>query len=96
MKACKYKACGKAIEEEYYRNIERHFCGTKCKNKYFVDKRRKKIKQMALDYKGSKCSICGYQKSVYALIFHHLDPSKKDFNISKNGHSRSWDRVRTE
>lgn len=28
------------------------------------------------------CSICGYKKSQYALDFHHLDSSLKDFNVS--------------
>jgi hypothetical protein len=27
---------------------------------------------------GSKCSVCGYDRCLYALDFHHLDPDKKD------------------
>ena len=33
---------------------------------------------------GGKCSICGYNKCLHALQFHHIDPSKKKFNISSN------------
>ncbi len=29
-----------------------------------VDKRRKEIKQLSLEYKGNKCSICGYNKCI--------------------------------
>lgn len=32
---------------------------------------------------GSKCQICGYDKCLAALEFHHKDPSKKEYNISK-------------
>lgn len=30
---------------------------------------------MAIAYKGGKCQICGYDKCVGALEFHHLDPT---------------------
>lgn len=61
-----------------------------------VQKRRKKIKQMAIDYKGGCCEKCGYNKCNEALEFHHLDPSKKDFGISSNGHCNSWEKVKKE
>jgi len=59
-----------------------------------VAKRRRKIKQMAIDYKGGKCQICGYEKYQGALDLHHL--YDKSFGISQKGHSRSWERVRQE
>ena len=61
-----------------------------------VRKRRKKVRQMAIEYKGGCCSRCGYSKCVEALEFHHLDSARKDFGISERGHSRSWERVRAE
>ncbi len=61
-----------------------------------VSKRRKKIREMALIYKGNKCTICGYSKCSRALSFHHKDPSKKKFGISMNGLTRSWTRVKAE
>lgn len=30
-------------------------------------------------YKGGKCIVCGYNKSIRALQFHHLDPTQKDY-----------------
>lgn len=51
---------------------------------------------MAVAYKGSKCERCGYDRCVEALEFHHTDPTKKDFNISSKGHTRSWNRVQAE
>ena len=61
-----------------------------------VIKRRKKIKQLAFEYKGNKCVICSYDKCLRALEFHHLDPSKKDFAIGSKGYTRSWERVKKE
>ena len=61
-----------------------------------VAKRRKRLKQMAIDLKGGKCIICGYKKSSAALDFHHVDGSKKEFGISLDGITRSWQRVQKE
>ena len=72
------------------------FCGQKCKNKFYVDRRRKAIKAKAIAYKGSKCERCGYDKCMAALDFHHRNPKEKEFGISSSGHSRSWERVRKE
>lgn len=68
----------------------------KRKNVEYVQRRRHKIKEMAIEYKGGCCQCCGYSKSKRALEFHHLDPTEKDFNISHKGHSRSWERVKKE
>ena len=61
-----------------------------------VQKRRKKLKQMALEYKGGQCIKCGYNKSIRALVFHHTDPKEKDFGIGANGITYSWKRVKQE
>lgn len=37
-----------------------------------------KQKRKAIEYKGGKCYVCGYDKCQAALEFHHLDPSKKE------------------
>lgn len=61
-----------------------------------VQKRREKLKEMAIQYKGGKCCICGYNKYQGALEFHHLNPSEKDFAISSSGYTRSWEEVKSE
>ncbi|MEK9158419.1 MAG: hypothetical protein AAB673_00245 [Patescibacteria group bacterium] len=55
-----------------------------------VEKRRKKLREMAIVYKGGKCHLCGYNKCSQALEFHHLDPKIKDFGISASGSTRAW------
>ena len=61
-----------------------------------VTKRRKKLREMAREYKGGKCEICGYRKCGRALSFHHINPKKKDFGLSSRGLTRSWDRIQKE
>ena len=61
-----------------------------------VQKRRNKIKLMSIEYKGGKCEICGYNKCIAALEFHHLDSAEKDFGISAKGYTRSWEKVKEE
>lgn len=61
-----------------------------------VTKRRQALKRMAVEYKGGKCSECGYNKSMAALQFHHIDPSIKQFNISLSGSTKSWSKIRNE
>lgn len=61
-----------------------------------VAKRRKKIKEMAIAYKGGKCCICGYDKCNSALDFHHKDEREKSFGLSVRGLTRSWDRTKAE
>lgn len=65
-------------------------------NSKAVQKRRLKLKQLSVDYKGGCCERCGYKKSLSALEFHHLDPNEKDFSISKNGDTKSWERIKKE
>ncbi len=61
-----------------------------------VQKRRRKVRLMALEHKGSKCEICGYDRCLEALEFHHLDGDGKDFGISDRGYTRSWARIKEE
>lgn len=53
------------------------------------------FKQKCIDYKGGKCELCGYDKCIAALEFHHLDPSKKEFGIAQAKRSH-WNEVQLE
>ena len=61
-----------------------------------VVKRRKKIKQLSLDYKGNMCQSCGYNKCGGALELHHIVPKTKSFGIGEKGYTRSWEKVKAE
>lgn len=60
---------------------------------HFTNSRRR-LKEKLVEYKGGKCEICGYNKCISALEFHHLDPLQKEFNI--NGDYKSIERAKKE
>lgn len=60
-----------------------------------VNKRRRILKQKAVEYKGGKCIKCGYNKYVGALEFHHIE-GEKDFGISAAGTTKSWEKIKKE
>lgn len=44
---------------------------------------KKIIKRKLVEYMGGCCKICGFNKYISALEFHHLNPEHKEFTISK-------------
>ena len=50
---------------------------------------RHAMKKEAVKRKGGKCEICGYNKCIEALQFHHSNPEEKEFQVS-SGNIRSW------
>lgn len=50
---------------------------------------RRSMKRQAIKLLGGKCSICGYDRCIDALEFHHKDPKQKDFKIG-SGNTMSW------
>ena len=47
-------------------------------------KRRRDFKRQLIELSGSKCQVCGYDKCLPALDFHHIDKTKKSFSISNS------------
>jgi 5-methylcytosine-specific restriction endonuclease McrA len=60
-----------------------------------VARKRKYMKERAVQYKGGKCLICNYNRCLTALEFHHLDPTVKDF-APTDMYSKSWKTVLKE
>lgn len=61
-----------------------------------VTRRRRKIKQILVADAGGACVICGYDRYIGGLHFHHREPSQKSFAVSVDGVTRSLDRARSE
>ena len=60
-------------------------------------KHRKKQKEIAVEYKGGKCIICGYNKCKRSLEFHHENGANdKDFSVSKMFGNKSLDLIKEE
>jgi len=93
--------CGKVFKT--YRSHAK-FCSKKCRrrgdtgrNQRIINatkKKRKKLKELSIEYKGGKCVICGYNRCHRALKFHHIDPAVKDFEVSRAG--KSWASIKSE
>lgn len=88
LKECPYHG----LTEYSYRSGEHRYRCKKCANEQ-VQKRRYLIKEKAVEYKGGKCELCGYDKCIDALEFHHKNPDEKDFQISRDGYSNKWETV---
>ena len=84
----KHGYCSFAINKKGRRRCRR--CSSES-----VTKRRQNIKQKLVDIFGGKCKICGYNKCVQALEFHHLDPTQKRYEIGR-GHCRKWEEILNE
>ncbi len=61
-----------------------------------VAKRRRRLKEMVVKYKGGKCIICGYKQCPGAFDLHHTDGSTKEFGLSQRGLTRSWKTIKKE
>ena len=53
---------------------------------------RQKRKLLLVQLSGGKCSLCGYDRCLAALEFHHIDPTTKEYQLSSgNCHSLEKD-----
>ncbi len=93
------------------RHIERR-CGRHGRTKFVLEARgsyrcmkcrgedvsawRRRAKRLLVEEAGGRCQICGYDRYIGALQFHHLDPSTKSFSLSMRGCTRSIGELRAE
>ncbi len=61
-----------------------------------VARRRRRLKEILVSEAGGCCSVCGYNRYIGALQFHHRDGAAKQFGVSDRGLTRSLDAVRAE
>jgi transposase len=57
-----------------------HRC-LKCRSEA-VTRRRRKVKRMLVEEAGGACTVCGYDRCIAALEFHHVEPAGKQFGLS--------------
>jgi hypothetical protein len=53
-------------------------------------------KKRTVEYMGGCCSMCGYNKCIGALEFHHLDPSKKSKDYNRKFKLWNFERQKKE
>jgi transposase-like protein len=61
-----------------------------------VAERRRTVKRLLVEEAGGACVLCGYNRCMAALHFHHVNPADKRFAMSLRGVTRSLDRAREE
>jgi transposase len=61
-----------------------------------VQRRRRKVKRILVEEAGGRCVLCGYDRCIAALEFHHRDPVQKDFGLAHRGLTRALEEVRRE
>jgi hypothetical protein len=61
-----------------------------------VVRRRRKVKAILVREAGGRCRMCGYDRCVAALEFHHLDPEDKKFGVAQGGMAHSIEHLRAE
>lgn len=90
LKECKHHG----VTEHVFESNKYARC-KKCRTEA-VRKRRKKVKNLLVEYKGGKCEVCGYNKCVDALEFHHSNPEEKEFGIAYKGNTISLEKMKKE
>jgi 5-methylcytosine-specific restriction endonuclease McrA len=66
-----------------------------CRQEQVADRRRR-VKRILVDEAGGSCALCGYDRCVAALQFHHRVPAEKRFALSSEGVTRGIDAARAE
>src|SRR4051794_29863683 len=61
-----------------------------------VDRRRRSVKEVLVTEAGGGCQLCGYDRSLAALHFHHVDRGRKRFALSERGVTRALREAREE
>jgi hypothetical protein len=60
-----------------------------------VTRRKQKLKRLLVEESGGCCTVCGYERCIVNLHFHHVDPSTKSFSINM-GLGKSLAKFRAE
>jgi 5-methylcytosine-specific restriction endonuclease McrA len=61
-----------------------------------VVRRRRKVKELLVSDAGGRCLVCGYDRYIGALHFHHLDPAEKRMALGGGGVTLALETLRSE
>jgi transposase len=87
--------CPRHGETAFRRRTEGGYRCAKCRAEA-VARRRRNVKRTLVDEAGGRCRVCGYDRCVGALEFHHVVPAEKSFALSHRGVARSLEKARAE
>lgn len=89
------KECSKHGITDHVLEKNGYYRCKKCRSSYVL-KRRREAKLILVEEFGGKCLVCGYNKCITNLVFHHKDPTQKDFGLSHGGVTPSIEKLRKE
>src|SRR5262249_2255796 len=91
-------ACGSALHGKQTR-----FCSRVCKNHYsygfYASQKSRGLrrKQQLVRMLAGRCAVCGYDRCLSALSFHHKDPTQKRFPLDmRHLTNRKWEAILIE
>lgn len=87
--------CRRHGETDFWRDAKGYYRCKRCRSAA-VARRRRKMKALLVEEAGGACCICGYDRNVGSLHFHHLDPSQKRHEINARGAALAIERLRAE
>jgi transposase/DNA-directed RNA polymerase subunit RPC12/RpoP len=67
----------------------------RCLSEQVTNARRRQKARLVADA-GGRCTVCGYDRYLGALQFHHVDRETKEFSVSQRGLTRSFARALAE
>lgn len=88
-------ACSRHGTTLFRRRSKGGYRCARCRSEAVV-RRRRKVKRLLVDDAGGRCCLCGYDRCIAALEFHHVVPAEKSFSLSHRGVARSLERARAE
>jgi excisionase family DNA binding protein len=87
--------CARHGATEFWLDTRGSYRCLRCRSEA-VARRRRRLKVILVSEAGGRCSICGYDRHIGALQFHHRESSEKRFGVGERGLTRSLAAVRAE
>jgi transposase len=89
------RVCSRHGETQFLLEGRGYYRCKRCRSE-LVAHRRRQLKETLVAEAGGRCCICGYDRSVAALHFHHLERDAKRMAVSAGGIADSLDTLRAE
>jgi hypothetical protein len=88
-------ACTHHGDTEFFLESRGYYRCRRCRSEA-VTRRRRKMKAILVAEAGGRCCVCGYNRHMGALQFHHLDPREKRIELNAKGVALALDTLRAE
>jgi transposase len=87
--------CTRHGDTDFYLDGRGYYRCKQCRSEA-VSRRRRKVKTILVAEAGGRCCICGYDRTMRALHFHHLEPALKRHELNAKGVAVALEKLRAE